>query len=201
MLISVLARQFTSELQEILPKQFSNVFEIECFHVRKCEILQELYQIMDGIKHNIENEQEQLLQNITQAEGELPGIHQQLDDVELHITKSINKLILQLDTLMKELTIYGENSVIEKLKTIKTDALKSKDKMMKKLTQKREHVTKVKKKLEITKVDITTDTDLLKQLSDKHDQAKQRIETFNLELPIVIKSGDNLFSKFKFPKW
>ena len=118
-----------------MPKQFSNVFEIERFHVRKCEILQELYQIGDGIKQNIENEQEQLLQNITQAEGELPGIHQQLDDVELHITKSINKLILQLDTLMKELTIYGENSVIEKLKTIKTDALKSKDKMMKKLTQ------------------------------------------------------------------
>ena len=189
----------TSELQGILSKQLSNIFEIERFCVRKCEILQELYQIVDGIKRNIENEQEQLLQNITHAEGKLLGIHQQLDDVELHITKSINELILQLDTLMKELTIYSENSVIEKLKTIKTDALKSKDKMMKKSTQKREHITKVKKKLEITKVDITTDTDLLKQLLDKHGQAKQRIETFNPELPIVIKSGDNPFSRF--PKW
>ena len=48
---------------------------------------------------------------------------------------------------------------------------------MKKLTQKREDVTKVRKRLETAKADITTNArDLLKQLSDKHDQAKQRIK-------------------------
>ena len=173
------ARQFIGELQKI---ENNSLVEPHQKHLniatRKQEIPQELLQIVDGIKQNIENKQEQLLQNIIQTEGEL---HQQLDDIELHI-KSINELILQLDTLMKELTIYGENSVIEKLITVNIDTLKSNDEMMKKLTQKRENVTEVKKRLETTKADITTNTrDLLKQLSDKHDQAKQWIE--EVELP------------------
>ena len=161
-----------SELQWIRNNQLASA---RLFSRSKRLMPQQLSHRVGGIKQDIENEQEQLLQNIAQAEGELPaGIHQQLDDVELHI-KSINELIIQLDTLMKELTIYRENSVVEKLKTVKIDTLKSKDEMMMKLTQKREDVTKVKKRLETAKA-YTNTGDLLKQLSDKHDHAKQRIE-------------------------
>ena len=128
----------------------------------------------DAVKQDIERDQEQLLQNIEQAEGKLPAIHQQLDDVELHITKSIDELILQLDVLMKELTMYGKNNVVAMLNTVKTDTLKSKDEMMKRLTQKREDVTNAKKKLETAKDDILTNTnDLLKQLSDKAQQRRR----------------------------
>ena len=159
--------QYISELQ-LIKKLFM-------FRLRKQEMLNRLSHRVGGIKQDIENGQEQSLQNITQAEGELPaGIHQQIDDVELQI-KSIDELIIQLDILMKELTVYRENSIVEKLKTVKIDTLKSKDEMMKNLTEKREDVTKVKKRLETAKA-YTNTGDLLKQLLDTYDHAKQRTE-------------------------
>ena len=165
--------QSVSKLQEIRNRR-TIVFNTT-FVRRKQQMSQQLSHRVGGIKQDIENGQGQLLQNITQVEGELPaGIHQQLNDVELHI-KSIDELIIQLDTLMKELTIYRENSVVEKLETVKIDTLKSKDEMMKKLTQKREDVTEVKKRLETAKA-YTNTRDLLQQLSDKYDHAKRRIE-------------------------
>ena len=87
-------------------------------HKAKNHCSLKLQQKVDAIKKDIETDQNLLLQNITQAEVEdLPEIYQQLD-TNLHI-KCINELLLQLDTLMKELTIYGENDVVKTLKSLK----------------------------------------------------------------------------------
>ena len=155
------------DLKLWMPSYRQQKFGQKVFLEQKVLLEQKVY----AIKIHIERDQNLLSQNITQAEVEdLPEIYQQLDD-KLHI-KCINELLLQLDTLTKELTIYGENDVIETLNVAKTDTMKHKEEIVKELTQKREYI---KQKVEAAKDDITSMKDLLKQLSDKHDEAKEMI--------------------------
>jgi len=67
------------------------------------------------------------------------GICQTFDATELHITQSIDKLLLQLDSVIKELVPHGvKQDTVSMLNAIKRDTLKSKNEMIKKFVQKRE---------------------------------------------------------------
>ena len=128
-------------------------------------------------KRSIENSQSKMLAKVTQLEKDVTGIYQQLDDVEVTAgphRAAINELLPQVDNLIKDLTTYNENDLIEKLNTVKTDMMKLE---ILQLAQKRKHVDNIKKLLEMAKSHIPTTTkDLLHKLSNKHDKANQALE-------------------------
>ena len=142
------------------------------------EIKGDINQRVGIVRLYINNTKEQIISKlVTTIAGDISCIRQQVDDAECLITKSIDELIPQLDMLMKELTTHGEKDTVKMLNVARTDTMRSKDEMMVRLMPKRKDISDIQKKVDSFEGSITmTMEELLQQLSNEHEKAKQKLD-------------------------
>ena len=142
------------------------------------EIKGDINQRVGIVRLYVNNTKEQIIPKlVTTVASNISCIRQQVDDAECLITKSINELIPQLDMLMKELSTYGEKDTVKMLNVARMDTMRSKDKMMARLMSKRKDISDIQKRMDSFEGSITmTMEELLQQLSNEHEKAKQKID-------------------------